>query len=162
MQRKIYLAGGCFWGVEAFFKQIVGVITTDVGYANGNTKNPSYQDVCRGSTGFVETIELVYDDEIITLTKILDYFFMVVDPTQLNKQGHDIGSQYRNGVFFVDVSDKKIISDYIEKLKFKYQEKIVTEVLPLENYFSAEEYHQDYLDKNPEGYCHIDLNILKK
>ncbi|MFV0255833.1 MAG: peptide-methionine (S)-S-oxide reductase MsrA [Erysipelotrichaceae bacterium] len=157
MKRIIYLAGGCFWGMEAYFKQLSGVITTEVGYANGNTTQPTYQEVCNNETGFVETLKLEYDDDFLTLKRILAAFFKVVNPTQLNRQQADIGSQYRSGIYYIENSNIIIINDYIRELQKSYSAKIVTEVLPIKNYFPAETYHQDYLSKNPSGYCHIDL-----
>lgn len=158
--QKIYLAGGCFWGVEAYFQRIYGVADTDVGYANGLTENPSYQDVCYKNTGHAETVEISYDPNKINLSKLLDYFFRIIDPTLLNRQGNDIGAQYRTGIYYLNESDLPMIKKVIETEQKKFTKKIVTEVLPLTNYYSAEPYHQDYLDKNPSGYCHVDFNKL--
>lgn len=160
MERKIVLAAGCFWGVEAYFKKIDGIINTSVGYANGRTESPTYEQVCNENTGYAEACEIIYDSNKISLEKILEYFWKIVDPTVLNRQGPDFGSQYRTGIYFIDNLDEDIITKSLNKEQEKYNKKIVTEVEPLKNYFKAEEYHQDYLDKNPSGYCHIDLNNL--
>jgi len=160
--KEIYLAGGCFWGMEAFYQQLEGIKKTEVGYANGNGENPSYLFVCSDTSGFAETLYLEYDSEVISLNTILDYFFLVVDPTALNYQKEDRGTQYRNGIYYCDDFDKEEILNYIEKIESSYEKPLVTEILPLKNYYPAEEHHQDYLKKNPEGYCHIDMSILKK
>lgn len=159
MAKTIYFAGGCFWGVQAYFQRIQGVISTRVGYANGSTENPTYEDVCRRNTGHAETVEVVYDDNLLNLNKLMQYFFRIIEPTSLNKQGNDVGVQYRTGVYFIDLQDEKIIADAIAIEQYKYQQPIVVENLPLQRFDSAEDYHQDYLDKNPQGYCHIDVRL---
>lgn len=159
-QKEIYLAGGCFWGVQAYFKNIEGILETEVGYANGSIENPSYEEVCSDKFGFVETVKLIYDFKKINLYQILDYYFRIIDPTSINKQGNDIGTQYRTGIYYTDLSDKQIAYDFINIMKVNYTDEIVVEVKALKNYYKAEEYHQDYLDKNPNGYCHIDLSVL--
>ena len=155
----IYLAGGCFWGVEGYFKRIEGVKDTTCGYANGRTENPSYEDVCRHDTGHAETVKVDFDDEVISLEDLLIYYFRIIDPVSVNKQGNDVGTQYRTGIYYTDESQLPVIKAAIEREQRKYNEKIVVEVLPIENFYSAEEYHQDYLDKNPNGYCHINLGL---
>lgn len=157
---KIYFAGGCFWGVEAFFKRIYGVASTTSGYANGTGENPTYETVMTGEDNFVETVEVLYDPERISLHELLDYFFKVIDPTMKNQQGNDRGVQYRTGIYYINNNDVSILNDRVKKEQNNYEKQIVTEVLPLKNYFLAEEFHQDYLAKNPAGYCHIDLSIL--
>ncbi len=154
----IYLAGGCFWGVEEYMHRIPGVYDSSSGYANGNTENPTYEDVIYSNTGHAETVKVIYDSKEVSLEELLIRFFEVVDPTSLNKQGNDVGSQYRSGVYYENEEDKLIIDKVIQGLKSEYEKEIVVEVLPLENYYPAEEYHQDYLVKNPNGYCHIDLD----
>lgn len=161
-EKEIYLAGGCFWGMQAYFDRINGIKQTEVGYANSLMENPSYEQVCTGVTGAVETLKIIYNPNIINLYEILEYFFRVIDPTSKNKQGADIGVQYRTGVYVQNDEDKKIISDYFEIVKNNYDKEIVVENLPLDNYYVAEEYHQKYLEKNPQGYCHIDLNLSEK
>jgi len=160
--KLIYLAGGCFWGTEKYFSQIKGVVKTEVGYANGNTKNPTYEEVCHNNTGHAETVKVEYDPNIISLSFILDLYYDVIDPTSVNKQGGDEGTQYRTGIYYVDDSDAPIIKDSIAKLQTKYEKPIAIEVLPLKNYYPAEEYHQKYLDKNPNGYCHIGPDKFEK
>ena len=155
----IYLAGGCFWGVEGYFKRIEGVKGTTCGYANGRTENPSYEDVCRHDTGHAETVKVDFDDEVISLEDLLIYYFRIIDPVSVNKQGNDVGTQYRTGIYYSDESQLPVIKAAIEREQRKYNEKIAVEVLPIENFYSAEEYHQDYLDKNPNGYCHINLSL---
>ncbi len=154
----IYLAGGCFWGIEAYMKKLPGVYDTDVGYANGNTENPTYEQVCYNNTGHAETVRVVYDPMSISTEQLLDGFFKVVDPTSTNRQGNDRGSQYRSGIYYTDEADKAIAKAVADRQQEKYTSPIVTEILPLDNFYLAEDYHQDYLDKNPGGYCHIDLN----
>lgn len=159
---EIWLAGGCFWGVQAFLSRLPGVIHTEVGYANGNTQNPTYEDVCRKSTGHAETVYVKFDKNKIAMEKLLDYFFRIIDPTLLNRQGNDIGIQYRTGIYYKNPEDRENIESYINGKQASYKGKILTEVLPLDNFYKAEDYHQEYLDKNPNGYCHIDLSILNE
>lgn len=154
----IYLAGGCFWGIEAYTKKLPGVRDTDVGYANGNTENPTYEQVCYDNTGHAETVKVVYDPALISTEQLLDGFFKVVDPTSINRQGNDRGSQYRSGIYYVDEADKAIAESAAARQKENYKDPVVTEILPLNQFYLAEDYHQDYLDKNPGGYCHINLN----
>ena len=158
--RDLYLAGGCFWGVEAYMSRIKGVYDVTSGYANGQGENPTYKDVIRGDRGFVETVHVKYDSSQVTLQKLLSDFFRVIDPTSLNKQGNDRGIQYRTGIYYTNAGDAEIMQQAVLLEQEKYSKPIVTEVLPLDNYYLAEEYHQDYLEKNPDGYCHIDLSIL--
>ncbi|HZK33015.1 MAG TPA: peptide-methionine (S)-S-oxide reductase MsrA [Tissierellaceae bacterium] len=157
--KEIYLAGGCFWGVEEYFSRIEGVLDTDVGYANGKTENPTYKQVCTGITGHAETTHIKYDESKVSLKELLDRFFRIIDPTLLNRQGGDIGNQYRTGIYYVDPEDFDIIQEVVDETQKKYTKKIVTEVMPIDKYFSAEDYHQDYLKKNPGGYCHIDMSL---
>lgn len=159
---EIWLAGGCFWGVQAFMAKIPGVISTEVGYVNGNTENPTYYDVCHKDTGHAEAVYIKYRPSKIDLAKLLTYFFKIINPTSLNRQGNDVGKQYRTGIYFNKIADKRIIDEFIKSQQANFDKKIVTEVLPLKNYFKAEEYHQDYLDKNPYGYCHIDMSLLNE
>ena len=160
--RKIYLAGGCFWGVEAYFERIPGIVDAVSGYANGNTVNPSYQDVIYRGTGHAETVEVTYDPARISLTQVLEYYFRVIDPTVLNRQGNDRGTQYRTGIYYTDENEQSIIHQAIKKEQRKYKAPIVVENKALDGFYLAEEYHQDYLVKNPNGYCHIDLNLADK
>ncbi|MBP1926475.1 peptide-methionine (S)-S-oxide reductase [Sedimentibacter acidaminivorans] len=157
--KEIYLAGGCFWGLQAYFDLKDGITESEVGYANGNTKEPTYEQVCTNTTGYAETVYIKYDDNKISLERILELFWKVIDPTSLNKQGGDRGTQYRTGIYFTDDKDEAIIKKSLENESRKYTRKIVTEVGKLKNYYPAEEYHQKYLEKNPNGYCHIDLSL---
>ena len=155
MNRTIYLAAGCFWGAEKYLALIPGVEATEAGYANGRTENPSYEDVCRKNTGHAETVRVDYDPEKVSLTFLLDQYYEAVDPLSLNRQGGDVGEQYRTGIYFSDGADEEIIRGSIALLQESYKEPVAIEVKPLEHFFPAEEYHQKYLDKNPGGYCHI-------
>ncbi len=157
----LYLAGGCFWGLEAFLKRLPGVRETVVGYANGSTENPSYRDVCNWNTGHAETVAVTYDRTIIPTDILLDAFFEVVDPTSLDRQGNDHGTQYRSGIYWQDEQDVSAIEAAIERQKPKWERPIVTEVEPLDGFYPAEDYHQDYLQKNPGGYCHIHLGAAE-
>lgn len=157
--KEIYLAGGCFWGVEEYFSRLEGVVDTGVGYANGSLENPSYKQVCTGTTGHTETAYIKYDENKTNLEILLERFFRIIDPTLLNRQGGDIGNQYRTGIYYTNVEDLETINKVIEEQSKKYKKPIVTEVLPLECYYDAEEYHQDYLKKNPGGYCHVDMSL---
>lgn len=152
--KEIYLAGGCFWGTEKYLGMIRGVQKTEVGYANGHTANPRYEEVCGGS-GHAETVKVIYDEEMLSLAFLLDLFYEAIDPVSLNRQGGDTGVQYRTGIYYVDNESREMILHSIEELQKKYQEKIAIEVKRLENFYTAEEYHQNYLQKNPTGYCHI-------
>lgn len=160
--KEIYLAGGCFWGTEKYLCQVTGIVATDVGYANGNTENPTYKDVCTKDAGHAETVRVLYNPLEISLEFILELYYEVINPTSINRQGNDIGSQYRTGIYYVDVYDEKIILKSIRELQKKYDKPIAIEVLPLKNYYLAEEYHQKYLDKNPNGYCHIGSDHFEK
>lgn len=155
--KKIVLAGGCFWGVEEFLSRLNGVLSTEVGYANGRTENPTYEDVCYKNTYFAEACLVEYDESKTSLEDILNEYLSIIDPTVLNRQGPDVGSQYRTGIYYLDENDLDTILKSKDEEQKKYDKKIVTEVKPLVNYYKAEEYHQKYLKKNPNGYCHIKL-----
>lgn len=157
---EIYLAGGCFWGVQAYYSRIQGVKEAISGYANGSKENPTYEEVCTGTTGHAETVKIVYDRTIVSLGELIERFFMIVDPTQRNRQGNDMGTQYRSGIYYKDSSEKESIRDLVESKRKNYQKAIVTEVEELKCFYQAEEYHQAYLDKNPGGYCHINFDTL--
>ena len=157
----LYLAGGCFWGLEAYMTRIYGVYDVTSGYANGDTENPSYEDLIYRNSGHAETVHVKYDPERVDVETLLAYYLKVVDPTSLNKQGNDRGSQYRTGIYYTDEAELPRIQAVLTKEQEKYEKPIVIEVEPLEHYYLAEEYHQDYLEKNPNGYCHIDLNEVK-
>ena len=153
--KDIYFAGGCFWGVEKYFSLISGVHDTTVGYANGNTENPTYEEVCHRDTGHAETVHVVYSKNQIGLKELTERFFKIIDPTSLNRQGGDVGTQYRTGIYCVNEGDFDEIRQVVAEVQKKYDAAIVTELTPLRNFYPAEEHHQDYLVKNPNGYCHI-------
>ena len=160
MIKEIYLAGGCFWGTQKFFDQFAGVLETEVGYANGPTANPSYQEVC-ASSGHAETVKIVYDNDFISLSKLLEYYFMTIDPLSYHRQGMDMGVQYRTGIYYTDEADLPELKAFYAGEQAKYRQKLEVELLPLENFWPAEEYHQKYLDNNPGGYCPIPRSLLK-
>lgn len=160
MNKEIWLAGGCFWGVEEYFSRLEGVVETSVGYANGRTENPGYYDI--PDTGHAETVHVVYGTDGTSLRVILEHFFKIIDPTVRNRQGNDIGTQYRTGIYYTAEEDEKVIRQVMAEEQQKYKAPIVTEVKKLEHYYPAEDYHQDYLKKNPGGYCHIDFSTLPK
>jgi len=162
--KEIYLAGGCFWGIEKYIQDINGVKSTEVGYANGDTQNPTYEDVSHKETGHAETVHVTYDVSKISLEALLELYYEIVNPTLINKQGNDVGSQYRTGIYYIDHEDSKTIIKSINMLQQKYNKPIAIEVRKIDIFYKAEEYHQKYLDKNPEGYCHISkekLNSVK-
>jgi methionine-S-sulfoxide reductase len=152
--KTIWLAGGCFWGLQKFMDQFRGVAETEVGYANGPDKAPTYQEVCANS-GHAETVRVAYDETAVSLTELLERYFMVIDPTSVNRQGMDVGVQYRTGIFYTDEADLPAIEAVFAEEERKADEPLAVRVEPLRNFFPAEEYHQKYLDKNPTGYCHI-------
>ena len=150
----IYLAGGCFWGLQKYFDQFPGVRATEVGYANGPDKAPTYREVC-DSSGHAETVKIEYDPKELSLRELLDKYFLVIDPLSVNKQGNDSGIQYRNGIYYADQSQLPEIQAVYDEQEAKYGTKLAVELAPIQNFYSAEEYHQKYLDKNPDVYCHI-------
>ena len=158
MEKTIYLAGGCFWGVQEYYSRLKGVISSVSGYANGTKENPSYQEVKSQIYHHVETVEVRYDDSVISLEKIIEHYLRFVDPYSLNQQGEDKGVQYRSGIYFIDNNDKEVIKNYLDNM---LENGYKIEILPLVNFYKAEEYHQDYLKKNINGYCHINLNLIK-
>ena len=159
--KKIWLAGGCFWGVEAYLGQLKGVLATKVGYGQGNSPDPTYQQVCTGTTGHAEICEVTYDEAQLPLPRLLEHFFRIIDPTTLNRQGPDRGSQYRTGIYYRDEAERAVIGDFIAQKQAAYPQPIVVEVEAYRSFYPAEEYHQKYLEKNPGGYCHIDLDLAK-
>ena len=152
--KTIYLAGGCFWGVQKFFDQFDGVLRTEVGYANGPDHAPSYEDVCK-SSGHAETVRIDYDPDIVSLSDLLTYYFMVIDPLSVNRQGGDCGIQYRTGIYYTDEDQLSEIQAVYHAEEEKAGAPLAVELTELVSFFSAEEYHQKYLNKNPGGYCHI-------
>jgi len=157
-QEVIYLSGGCFWGVEAYISRIKGVNQTEVGYANGKTEYPTYESVCSGKTGHSECVKVTYNPEIVSLEAILEEFYKIIDPFSLNKQGPDIGTQYKTGIYWSDSSQKNDVINFLNKKQKETDKKIVIESHEILGFYRAEEYHQKYLEKNPGGYCHIKLN----
>ena len=155
----IYLAGGCFWGMQKFLDQFDGVFCTEVGYANGPDKAPTYKEVC-ASSGHAETVRIEYDPAVLPLEKLLDFYFMVIDPLSVNRQGGDCGIQYRTGIFYTDEAQLGGINKVVAEQEGRLGQKLAVVVEPLKNFFSAEEYHQKYLEKNPGGYCHIPQSMM--
>ena len=153
--KEIYLAGGCFWGMEGYFKKVRGVEETNVGYANGKVETTTYQDL--HETDHAETVQIVYDENVVSLQELMVRFFSIIDATSINKQGNDSGRQYRTGIYYTDIDQRPKIEAFFAFMQKKITGKIAVEVLPLRHFVLAEEYHQDYLDKNPRGYCHINL-----
>ena len=161
MTRTIYLAAGCFWGAEHYLKLIRGIQHTEVGFANGNTENPTYKEVYTDTTGYAEAVRVDYDPDIISLKLLIELYFKAIDPTSLNQQGEDRGTRYRTGIYYTDPADLYIIKGVVDEVAKGYDRQLVVEVEPLRNFYPAEEYHQDYLDKNPDGYCHLPLALFE-
>ncbi|HKL47281.1 MAG TPA: peptide-methionine (S)-S-oxide reductase MsrA [Candidatus Izemoplasmatales bacterium] len=159
--KKITLAGGCFWGVQAYFNRVIGVTKTQTGYIDGRTKNPSYQDVLNGS-GHAEALYIEYDAAKTDLKTLLDHYFNIIDPTVLNRQGNDVGLSYRTGIYTYENQDILYVNQYIKEIQNQYKKPIVTDVKEAKDFYPAERYHQNYLDKNPGGYCHINLRDINK
>lgn len=154
MLSSIVLGGGCFWCLEAVYSSVHGVVRATSGYANGRAKNPTYKDVCTGDTGYAEVVLVEYDNENISFEKILEIFWDIHDPTTLNKQGNDVGTQYRSGIYYSDDAQKNIILKSIISAQQHFSSEIITEVKPLQMFYPAEDYHQNYFVKNPtQGYC---------
>lgn len=158
--REIYYAGGCFWGVESYFSRIPGVESVTVGYANGTTDSPTYEEVCTGNTGHAETVHLVYRPDQVSLKDLTAHFFMIIDPLAENRQGNDVGSQYRSGIYYTEEADLETLQTVVDTEQAKYDKPLQTELLPLRCYYLAEDYHQEYLVKHPGGYCHVDFSSL--
>lgn len=153
--RTLYLAGGCFWGAQRYLDCLTGVVQTQVGYANGRTANPTYEQVKYEHTGHAETVRVVFDADVLPLSQLLTQFYKIIDPTSVNRQGEDVGQQYRTGVYFEDPADRPAIEKSLAALQTQYDRPLAVEALPLSNFYTAEEYHQKYLEKNPAGYCHV-------
>lgn len=158
--RDIYFAGGCFWGMEEYFSRVPGVYDAVSGYANGNIKNPSYEEVSSDSTGFAETVHVRYDPDVISLKLLTEQYFKIIDPVSVNRQGNDRGTQYRTGIYFVESQDKEVVQEVMNKVQKKFDKPLAVELKPLKNFYDAEDYHQDYLQKHPGGYCHITFDSL--
>lgn len=159
--KEIYFAGGCFWGVEEYFSRIPGVYDAISGYANGNTARPTYEEVCANDTGFAETVRVRYDPSVVSLRILTRQYFKIIDPVSVNQQGNDRGTQYRTGIFYTQESDCASIQPVMKEIQNRYSRPLAVELAPLSSFYPAEDYHQDYLQKNPGGYCHIDFSSLK-
>lgn len=157
----IYFAGGCFWGTEHFFKQIDGVTDTEVGYANSVIPHPTYREVCTGQTQAVEGVRVVYDTAKIDLPYLIRLYLMTIDPTSVNRQGNDAGTQYRTGIYYTTADQQRAAIAELDKEAARHSRPLAVEIKQLVNFYSAEEFHQDYLDKNPGGYCHIDPKLFE-
>ena len=157
---EIYLAGGCFWGLEEYFSRISGVLQTSVGYANGQVETTNYQLI--KETDHAETVQVVYDEKVVSLREILLYYFRVIDPLSVNQQGNDRGRQYRTGIYYLEEADLPTVNTVVREQELLIGRKIAVEVEKLRHYILAEDYHQDYLKKNPGGYCHIDVRDAEK
>lgn len=160
IKKEIYFAGGCFWGTEHFFKQIRGVTFTETGYANGNTPDPTYKEVYTDRTGYAETVHVEYDDSI-SLTFLVRMFFKAIDPVSLNRQGEDAGTRYRTGIYYTDPEDLPAIKAVYDEVAREYDVPLAVELQPLRNFYPAEDYHQDYLENNPDGYCHLPFELFE-
>jgi peptide-methionine (S)-S-oxide reductase len=148
------LGGGCFWCLEAAFKIVSGVVDVESGYANCNIKNPTYKEVCTDTTGCAEVVKITYDDKKIKYEELLDIFFKIHDPTTLNRQGADFGSQYRSTILTLNKEQEEIAKEFVKKIQKNFDKKIVTKIEPLKNYYKAEDYHQNYFENNPnQPYC---------
>ena len=161
MIKSIYFAGGCFWGTEHFFKQIEGVRFTETGYANGSTPDPTYRQVYTDTTGYAETVHVEYDNDVIDLEFLVRMFFKAIDPTSLNRQGEDVGTRYRTGIYYADAEELPCIKKIYDEIGRQYESPLVVELEPLNNFYRAEDYHQDYLENNPDGYCHLPLELFE-
>ena len=158
----IYLAGGCFWGTAHLFSLVAGVVATTAGYANSVVPNPTYKEVCTGLTEAAETVKVDYDNEIIGLTDIITLYFKSIDPLSLNRQGGDSGTQYRTGIYYTSPADAPVVEAMIATLQRRHKDPLAVEWGPLKNFYPAEDYHQDYLYKNPGGYCHINPALFSE
>ena len=162
MERTIYLAGGCYWGVQHYMDVIKGVIRTEVGFANGSVVSPSYEQVKHTETGHAETVKVTYDSDRLPLAVLLQLFYRIIDPCSVDRQGGDIGHQYRTGVYWSDPADEETVRKSLKKLAEKVGRPLAVEALPLSCFYPAEEYHQKYLVKNPAGYCHVSLQMIRE
>ena len=158
--KEVYLAGGCYWGVEKYLSNIKGVKETTVGFANGNTEHPTYQQVRYENTGHAEAVKVIYDADKLTLSILLRLFYEIIDPTSVDKQGEDEGHQYRTGIYFVNKEDEQVIMKSLQELEQSVGQPLAIEACVLEHFYDAEEYHQKYLDKNPGGYCHVPFSKI--
>ena len=161
--QQIYFAGGCFWGTEHFLKQIRGVMLTETGFANGDEhlSNPTYRQVYTDLTGYAETVRVQFDEQQVSLEFLTNMFFAAIDPLSLNRQGEDTGTRYRTGVYYESEEQLPVLKQVFAEQQSKYRQPLAVELLPLKNYYPADEYHQDYLDKHPDGYCHLPQSLFQ-
>ena len=160
-RKEIYFAGGCFWGTQHFLSLVPGVLETEVGYANSKVANPSYAEVCTGRTGAAETVRVAYDPSKVGVEELVELYMLTIDPTSVNRQGNDVGTQYRTGIYYADTHQAEMINKALEPYRLRYGGRFAVEVEPLANFYAAEPYHQGYLEKNPGGYCHIDPALFE-
>ena len=159
--KEICLAGGCFWGAEHYFKNIEGVLDTEVGFANGNLPDPTYEQVYTDTTGYAEAVKVVYDPSRLPLAELIGDYFCAIDPLSVNRQGEDEGTRYRTGIYYSDPEDLSVIRKVYEEVQQRYGVPLAVEMDRLRNFYPADARHQDYLDKNPSGYCHLPLKIFR-
>ena len=159
--KEIYFAGGCFWGTQHYLKQIRGVAEAETGYANGRGDHPTYEEVYTDLTGYAETVRVVYDPTVISLRLLTELYFKSIDPTLLNRQGGDTGTRYRTGVYFTSEEDLPVLEAVFDEVAAALDKPLAVELAPLKSFWPAEEYHQDYLDKNPSGYCHLPAALFE-
>ena len=157
---KVYFAGGCFWGTQHYFSRIHGVISTRTGFANGDTPDPTYREVYTDTTGYAETVEVEYDPSLVSLEFLAEMYFLSIDPLSPNRQGHDEGTRYRTGIYYECDEDLRILRRVYDSVQSRFTSKMAVELEPLRAFYPAEEYHQDYLDKNPGGYCHLPIELF--
>ena len=155
MMKTIFLAAGCFWGAQHYLKQIRGVVETETGFANGNTESPTYEEVYTDRTGYAEAVRVVFDAEVLPLRRLVQLYFDCIEPTSLNQQGEDRGTRYRTGIYYIEPEDRLTIQEVYDEVQRGYSAPLAVEVEPIRNFFAADESHQDYLDKHPDGYCHL-------
>ena len=153
--KTIFLAAGCFWGAQHYLKQIRGVVETETGFANGDTENPTYKEVYTDKTGYAEAVRVVFDPEVLPLRKLLNLYFDCIEPTSVNRQGEDEGTRYRTGIYYIEPEDYLTIKEVFDEVQRGYSAPLAVEVEPIRSFFPADESHQDYLDKHPDGYCHL-------
>ena len=161
MTKDLYLAAGCFWGAEHYLKRIRGVVKTEAGYANGNIAYPTYREVYTDKTGYAEAVHVVYDPDVLGLDRLVQIYFKAIDPTSLNRQGEDEGTRYRTGIYYNDPADLPAIQRIYDRVAGELKAPLAVEIKPLKNFYRAEEEHQNYLDKHPDGYCHIPLSLME-
>ena len=158
--KEIYFAGGCFWGTQHYFKQIRGVVDSVAGYANGDTPHPTYEEVYTDATGYAETVKVTYNPSVVSLRMLVELYFRSINPTSLNRQGNDCGTRYRTGIYYTSQEDLVVIEEVYSEVESIVGTPLAVELEPLASFYAAEMYHQDYLDKHPDGYCHLPLALM--